>query len=29
VELNAIFLARTGTTVFLNPVPQPKGCHVS
>jgi len=28
VELNAIFLARTGTTDFLTPVTQPTGCHV-
>lgn len=28
VELNAIFLARTGTTEFLTTVPQPKACHV-
>ena len=28
VELNAIFLARTGTKEFLTPVTQPKGCHV-
>jgi quercetin dioxygenase-like cupin family protein len=28
VELNAIFLARTGTTEFLTTVPQPKGCNV-
>jgi quercetin dioxygenase-like cupin family protein len=28
VELNAIFLARTGTTAFLTPEPQPKGCNV-
>lgn len=28
VELNAIFLARTGTTEFLTPVPEPRGCHV-
>ena len=28
VELNAIFLARTGTKEFLAPVAQPKGCHV-
>jgi quercetin dioxygenase-like cupin family protein len=28
VELNAIFLARTGTTQFLSPEPEPKGCDV-
>jgi len=28
VELNAIFLARTGTTEFLTVKPQPKSCHV-
>ena len=28
VELNAIFLARTGTTKFLTPVARPTGCHV-
>ena len=28
VELNAIFLACTGTKEFLAPVAQPKGCHV-
>jgi quercetin dioxygenase-like cupin family protein len=28
VELNAIFLARTGTKEFLAPMAQPKGCHV-
>ena len=28
VELNAIFLARTGTKEFLTPVTQPKGCQV-
>jgi quercetin dioxygenase-like cupin family protein len=28
VELNAIFLARTGTTDFLKSVPEPRGCHV-
>ena len=28
VELNAIFLARTGTKEFLIPVARPKGCHV-
>jgi hypothetical protein len=28
VELNAIFLARTGTKEFLAPVTQPKGCTV-
>jgi quercetin dioxygenase-like cupin family protein len=28
VELNAIFLARTGTTEFLNEAPQPQACHV-
>jgi quercetin dioxygenase-like cupin family protein len=28
IELNAIFLARTGTTEFLTPVPEPRGCHV-
>ena len=28
VELNAIFLARTGTSVFLLPEPEPKGCNV-
>ena len=27
VELDAIFLARTGTKEFLIPVTQPKGCH--
>jgi len=28
VELNATFLARTGTTEFLTPVPEPKQCNV-
>jgi len=28
VELNAIFLAHTGTTEFLTAVPAPKHCHV-
>jgi hypothetical protein len=28
VELNAIFLACTGTKEFLAPVTQPKGCQV-
>ena len=28
VELNTIFLARTGTKEFLAPVTQPKGCQV-
>ena len=28
VELNAIFLACTGTEEFLTPVTQPNGCHV-
>ncbi len=28
VELNAIFLARTGTKELLTPVTQPKGCQV-
>ena len=28
VELNAIFLACTGTKEFLTPVTQPKGCQV-
>lgn len=28
VQLAAIFLARTGTTDFLTPVPEPKGCNV-
>lgn len=28
VELNAIFLARTGTKEFLSPVAPPTGCHV-
>ena len=28
VELNAIFLACTGTEEFLTPVTQPKGCQV-
>ena len=28
VELNATFLARTGTTEFLTPVPEPKACNV-
>ena len=28
VELNAIFLARTGTTEFLTAVPEPRHCHV-
>lgn len=28
VELNAIFLARTGTSEFLTAVPEPRGCHV-
>jgi hypothetical protein len=28
VELNAVFLARVGTTAFLNPVAEPKGCNV-
>jgi len=28
VELNAIFLARTGTTEFLTAVPEPRGCNV-
>jgi quercetin dioxygenase-like cupin family protein len=28
VELNAIFLARTGTTEFLKGVAEPAGCHV-
>jgi quercetin dioxygenase-like cupin family protein len=27
VELNAIFLARTGTTQFLTSVPEPPGCN--
>ena len=28
VVLNATFLARTGTTVFLTPVPEPAVCHI-
>jgi quercetin dioxygenase-like cupin family protein len=28
IELNAIFLARTGTTEFLTAVPEPRGCHI-
>ena len=28
VELDAIFLARTGTKESLTPVTQPKGCHL-
>jgi quercetin dioxygenase-like cupin family protein len=28
VELNAIFLARTGTTEFLTAVPEPSACHI-
>ena len=28
VELNATFLARTGTTEFLTTVPRPRRCHV-
>jgi quercetin dioxygenase-like cupin family protein len=28
VELNAIFLARTGTTEFLTTVSRPRACHV-
>ncbi len=28
VVLNAIFLARTGTTEFLTAVPEPRACHV-
>jgi hypothetical protein len=28
VELNGIFLARTGTKEFLSPVAPPAGCHV-
>jgi quercetin dioxygenase-like cupin family protein len=28
VELNATFLARTGTTEFLSTVPEPRHCHV-
>ena len=28
VELNAVFLARTGTTEFLNDAQQPRVCHV-
>ncbi len=28
VQLNAIFLARTGTTEFLTPVAEPKSCNV-
>jgi hypothetical protein len=27
VELDAMFLARTGTKDFLTPVAQPTGCH--
>lgn len=28
IVLNAIFLARTGTTEFLTAVPRPRGCHL-
>ena len=28
IELNAIYLARTGTTEFLTAVQRPRGCHI-
>ena len=28
IELNAIFLARTGTTEFLTAAQRPRGCHI-